>query len=441
MLRQRLGDEVFWKSVRRYLEAHAHRIVETNDLMRALETESGVSMEEFFDQWVYRPGHPALKVKIAYERGYLSVGVQQTQKGTDVAVFTFPLEVEIGWGSGKTERREKLVSERSDALVVPLKDRPAWVAFDPSFRVVGDVTVEAPADLLLAQLKRGRSARARWLAATALSKRFDETTIAALGAVLGNQKESWMVRAEVARALGTIGAHSSYELLEPALSTPHPTVRRAVASALGEFRTGEATRALGRIAKKDPSYLVEAEAARALGRTRRPEALKVLRQVVDHPSWADVKRAAALEALGTLREDSALPDLLQRTRYGVPTRGRIAAIAAVAASSEEKKAREHLQRLLDDADPYLRISVVRALEVLGSRKSRGPLRRRLDRELDGRVGRSIREALRNLTTADASDRKQLGDDLESLRREVRELKLKLDRIEQVRPEKKRGRHK
>jgi aminopeptidase N len=279
------------------------------------------------------------------------------------------------------------------------------------------------------------------MAANALSKRFDQKTITVLGETLADEKERWMVRAEAASALGRIGAPSCYLALETALSSPHPKVRRAVASALGNFRTTEASRVLGRVAKKDPSYLVEAEAARALGRTRQPEALKVLRQVVDHPSWADVKRAAALEALGALREDSALPDLLQHTRYGVPTRGRQAAIAAVAALSEEKKAREHLEGLLDDRDPHLRISVVRALEVLGSRKSRGPLRLRLNRELDGRVARRLREALRNLTTADATDRKQLGDDLESLRREVRDLKLKLDRLEQTRPTGKRGRHK
>ena len=64
MLRRELGDETFWRGVNRYLVRHAGGIVETNDLMRALEEVSGRSLERFFDQWVYRPGHPELKVKI-----------------------------------------------------------------------------------------------------------------------------------------------------------------------------------------------------------------------------------------------------------------------------------------------------------------------------------------------------------------------------------------
>ena len=44
-----LGDEIFFLGVRRYLERHAHGIVETNDLMRSLEEVSGRSLEGFFD--------------------------------------------------------------------------------------------------------------------------------------------------------------------------------------------------------------------------------------------------------------------------------------------------------------------------------------------------------------------------------------------------------
>ena len=50
-----------------------------------------------------------------------------------------------------------------------------------------------------------------------------------------------------------------------------------------------------------------------------------------------------------------------------------------------------LEDLLDSADPYLRVDVVRALADLGDPKARGALQRQLDRDLDGRVRRRIRE--------------------------------------------------
>jgi len=65
MLRRELSDAVFFQGVQNYLKRHAFGIVETTDLMRAFEEASGRSLERFFDQWVYRPGHPELSVKVS----------------------------------------------------------------------------------------------------------------------------------------------------------------------------------------------------------------------------------------------------------------------------------------------------------------------------------------------------------------------------------------
>ncbi|MEB2310528.1 MAG: M1 family aminopeptidase [Sorangiineae bacterium] len=429
MLRRELGDEVFWRGIHAYLSGHAGGIVETNDLMRALEGVSGRSLERFFDQWVYRPGHPELRVQISYEHGLLSVSVKQTQASGETAVFAFPLEIELADHAGKTRRFSKEVTSANDALVLKLGERPLWVAFDPDSRVMGEVTLEVPADLLRAQLERGTTARERWAAAEALAKRDDAPTVAALAQALGNRKEAWMVRAEAAHALGRIKGAEAFAALRAELGDPHPKVRRAAASALGNFRSPAAAEALAPLVKKDPSYLVEAEASRALGRTRQPAALKALLGGLDRASWADVIRAGTLDGLSALRDERAVPEVLERSRYGVPTRGRRAAIAALAELSTERKVREHLELLLDDHDPYLRIDVVRALESMGDAKALGALRRALARELDGRVARRIREALRSMSDGGAADQKRVKDELETLRGELTELKARLGKLE------------
>jgi aminopeptidase N len=429
MLRRELGDDAFWDGVRLYLERHAHGIVETNDLMRALEEASGQSLERFFDHWVYRPGHPDLRVKIGWEDGLLSVEVKQKQKGHDVATFAFPLDVLVKTKSGGLERHEKRVTEAADTLVVKLAERPRFVVFDPDLRVAGHVNLEAPADLLRHQLSEGPNGYARWSAARALADRDDPTTVRALGEALGQRKEAWMVRAEAARALGRTRDGAAFEALRHAAKERHPKVRRAVAEALGAFRTPAAASVLRGLARDDKSYLVAADAARALGRTRQPGAMKDLLAVVDRPSWADCQRAGALDGLSQLRDEAAVPHVLERSRYGVPTRGRRAAVAALAALSDSKQTRQHLEDLLDDADPHFRIAVVDALVQLGDTKARGPLRRALERELDGRVARRLREALRDIGEAGSAERKRLGDDVETLRGELRELKTRLAKLE------------
>ena len=429
MLRRELGDELFWRGVAHYLERHAHGIVETNDLMRALEEVSGTSLERFFDHWVYRPGHPDLRVKIAWEDGLLSVSIKQKQKGNDVPTFAFPLEILIRTKSGDVELHQKHVTEASDTLVVRLAERPRFVVFDPELRVVASVSVEAPADMLRRQLAEGPSAYSRWTAARALAKRDDPATVRALGEVLERENDPWMVRGEAARALGRIRSEAAFTVLARAARARHPKVRRVVADALGAFRRPEAARLLAALTRRDRSYLVASDAARALGRTREPSAFRDLLAVIDRPAWADLQRAGAIEGLANLRDDAALKPILERSRYGVPTRGRRAAVAALATLSDTRRVREHLEDLLEDRDPHFRIAVIDALSVLGDPKARGKLRRALERELDGRVARRLREVLRDLPEAGSTERKRLSDEIETLRGELQELKTRVAKVE------------
>jgi aminopeptidase N len=197
MLRRRLGEDSFWGGVQNYLSKHRGGIVETNDLMRVLEETSGLSLEKFFDQWVYRPGHPELKVKIAFDSGLLTVDVEQTQKEQDVAIFELSFEIEVDDGS-TTTLHARTIDERKSSIVVRLKNRPKSVTIDPNYLLCAPIVLSAPTDLLKNLLSDGTRARARRMAATALGKKHGPDVVAALIACLKNEKETWMVRAKAA---------------------------------------------------------------------------------------------------------------------------------------------------------------------------------------------------------------------------------------------------
>ncbi len=162
---------------------------------------------------------------------------------------------------------------------------------------------------------------------------------AALAKSLRDEGEFWGVRAECADALGRIRARECFEVLASSTSIAHPKVRRAVVDALGRFRTTAAVEALKPRALRDESYMVEAEAARALGKTRQSSAYDVLIDVMDRPSWADVIAAGSIDGLASLRDDRALPHLYARTRYGHPSRVRRAAALAIPKLSTDRRAR------------------------------------------------------------------------------------------------------
>jgi aminopeptidase N len=202
-----------------------------------------------------------------------------------------------------------------------------------------------------------------------------------------------------------------------------------VVAALGKFQKAEAAAALRKVALSDESYLVEAEAARALGSTRQSPAFDTLVEVLDRPSWADVIRSGAIDGLAALRDERATPHLLARTRYGVPTRARRAAIRALPKITPDRRTREAIEELLEDSDPYLRVDVALALGDLGDSKARPALLRALDRELDGRVRRRIREVLRELGGAGRAEQQRLQEELDRLRAELQELRLRLAKVE------------
>jgi aminopeptidase N len=182
------------------------------------------------------------------------------------------------------------------------------------------------------------------------------------------------------------------------------------------------------LALRDESYLVESEAARALGRTRQNAAFDVLVDLLERPSWFDVVRAGAIDGLAALRDDRAVPHLSARVRYGHPPRARRAATMALPKLAGDRKVRETLEQLLDDADPLLRIDAVRALGELGDPKARSALRDRLETDLDARVRRRIREVIRDLgEPRRAAD--QLRDELDKLQNEQAELKTRLAKLE------------
>jgi aminopeptidase N len=283
--------------------------------------------------------------------------------------------------------------------------------------------------MLRRQLKSGPTVRARWLAAPALAKRADPPSVQALGRTLADDKEFWGVRAKAAHALGDTHLAAAFEHLRSHLKTQHPKVRRAVVQAMGHFRTPEAAQELKLVALKDRSYFVESEAARSLGRTRQSAGYETLIEILDRAAWGDIIRVGALDGLAALRDERAISHVLARTRYGTKNRGRRAAIMALARLTTDRKHREALEELLDDADPHLRADVVRALVEMGDHKSRTALARRLDREQDGRVRRRIREAFHEIASRTKEIQSELRDEIDKLKTEQAELASKMKKIE------------
>jgi aminopeptidase N len=131
MLRGMLGDDIFFSAVRRYYNDHVHGTAVTADLRRAFELEAGQGLGWFFDQWVFRPGHPVLRFDWRWDapHGEAVVELEQVQD-RDWPVFRLPFDIEFDTPTG-TVRRTGELRDRRATVRFALPGPPTGARFDP----------------------------------------------------------------------------------------------------------------------------------------------------------------------------------------------------------------------------------------------------------------------------------------------------------------------
>lgn len=442
MLRQVLGDELFWKSLAHYLTKHRHGVVETRDLARAIEDATGRVLDWFFSQWILDAhGHPELKVAISWDADahLAEVTVEQTQKVEGkTPLFRLPARLRFRVGERDVDVPVEL-EERRHTFHVPLDAEPSQAIFDPGRTLLAAVDTDKSLPLWVAELAGATLAIDRSYAARALGKKAGPRALAALGQAL-SRDPFWAVRGAAAAALGVMRGDAARDLLVAAVAAEqHPKARRAIVKALGEFRhsvtVGEVL--AGLVERGDPSYFVEAEACLALGRARAPQAPALLRAAAERDAFLDVIRSHAYRGLAEARDDSAVDFLVGATAWGRPSHGRRAAIAALASLTRGQRdrsaarVREHIEELLSDRDFRVQTAALEGLATLGDPAAIAAIERMGERELDGRLKRRGREVVRELgeKSGAVEEVQRLRDEVGELRATAAALRDRLDRLE------------
>ncbi len=229
MLRSRLGDDDFFRGLKRYGLAYAYRTAETSDFRKTFEQLYGVSLERFFHDWTERKGHPLLNVKTTHQEddGFIRVEVTQTQKEE---AFHFPLKIELtrAGEKGKSVIITPFITEKNQTFLLPIKARPELVRVDPDFTVLAEIEEDKSRDLWVAQLAHGPTVPERLRAV----EHFAKSQSAADRELLIDRLKSddfYAVKMEAATALGKTKKADAKASLQKGLEDKHPKVRRACA--------------------------------------------------------------------------------------------------------------------------------------------------------------------------------------------------------------------
>jgi aminopeptidase N len=218
MLRERLGDEVFWAGTRAYVQKHKFGIVETDEFRRCLEEASGLSLERFFTQWCYRPGLPRLSVTLSWAeteggRGTLGVEIEQTQQvdaDNPAYAFTLPLLIKSG---DRSEVRRVEVTDRSTTAMFELPAKPDDIVVDPSLSFASANKVVKPTAMWIRQLD-DESVLAQVEAARHLAALDDVEAAAALSRVVVDEARVDVVRQAAEAGIARLFRPAPVQILE-----------------------------------------------------------------------------------------------------------------------------------------------------------------------------------------------------------------------------------
>jgi len=440
MIRKELGDELFYKTIQTFVQDNAHKTVETIDLLRAIEKATGRNLLFLFDQYVYRGGHPDFKVAYSWDGDSKLAKVTVTQTQADL----FDLKIPIAFGENFKTFTVR-VHEREQSFYFPLEAKPQFVSFDAGNHLLKTVLLEYPLPELKAQLEFDPDPISRIYAAEALGKKGGLEALKALSTALERDR-FWGVRAEVAKQLRDIQLDQAFDALVTGLKDEDTRTRRAVVEALSQIKTPDSYKVLKQLVEQgDPSYYVEAAAARAVGamvsalKDKSDEVIQLLKSVLqERAGWNNVVRAGAIAGLAQLKTSpQALELLMEYTTLGVPQALRLAAIRSlgtIAIGQTPVNLEQILERLAELSQETFfltQVAVVAALGQMETFKAINILRSLADHTPDGRVRRSAEEAIQRVQKNSGTDQalKQLREEFDQLKQQNQELKSRLESLE------------
>jgi len=172
MIRRVSGDDLFFKSLNLYCTRHRGANVITQDLQRAFEDTTGRNLDFFFDQWVYKEGHPEIEVSSSFDdkKKLLSVTVKQTHKTGDTiaSAFSFPVTIALMDAQGRETRHRVEIKDREQVFNFVMDKAPKAVRFDPEHDILKTLKHKRGREALETELRHAPEAIGRGAAAREL---------------------------------------------------------------------------------------------------------------------------------------------------------------------------------------------------------------------------------------------------------------------------------
>ena len=142
MLRYVLGDSIFFPALKAYAAdtRYKYNSATTEDFKNKMEEISGQDLDWFFDQWIYKPNHPAYKNTYNFihenDNSWTVNFIVNQQNAQSAPYWQMHIQVKIGFKSGGDTLVKIFNSFGGQSYVFKLNKEPLSVTFDPNNEIV-----------------------------------------------------------------------------------------------------------------------------------------------------------------------------------------------------------------------------------------------------------------------------------------------------------------
>lgn len=329
MLRKELGEENWWKAIHYYLTNYGGKTVTTKDWQVSVEAVTRKNFQWFFDQWVYRMGHPVFEATKQYDAAKNTLELTLKQVQVPDSSNKFPVS-NFFCGSMNIkidDRIEKVWIEAKavNTFTFKLAAAPRLVNVDYESNWIKELSFSKTTEELLYSFLHDDDILARKDALQKLAnvakdsitnEATKKTIIEALKAVItGNSY--WRFRSSVLSQLQAVtnapgnekwSVKNDQSTLQLVLSVINKENAWLKANALG-FLGSTGNRGYTGIylsALQDSSDRVINAAATALGKTKNPHAFDALLRLISKPSWKNQSLISALNGMKEMGDKRAI---------------------------------------------------------------------------------------------------------------------------------------
>jgi len=136
MLRNWVGDSVFFKAIQNYLNdaALVYKYASTHHLQNHFETVSGKNLNQFFNSWIYQEGYPRYTLFWQQEKDEIQLRLEQASSVNQSILYTNVLELGVVTDKNDTIIKKININKFNTDTVIKINTTVKEIIIDPYFQ-------------------------------------------------------------------------------------------------------------------------------------------------------------------------------------------------------------------------------------------------------------------------------------------------------------------